>query len=129
MEGKVGIKINDRMAEVIQTLMNERTSLTAEDLQSITTDLGSGIVSPRTFKLLSAWNQQQKGPPLFSTINDVQALLPKLKNEETVCWHGLLIHSLIVILQENEELRKRREFLRMRQEERAYNKMIFGKEK
>ncbi len=87
MEGKIGIKINDRMAEVIQTLIlseNERTSLTASDLQSITTDRDCGIVSPRTFKLLSAWNQQQKGPPLFSAIDDVQALLPKLKSQEKV---------------------------------------------
>lgn len=86
MEGRVGIKLNDRMSQIVSSVLSSHTttnttSLTEEDINILRADRDRGVLSPRSFKLISHWNQQHQGPPLFSAIKEVKAELPKLKRD------------------------------------------------
>lgn len=111
-----GIKLSAETRQRLERLQ-QSSELSSEAQKDIEVDLQRGLLSSKTMKLMMT--QEASGKPVFVNTKDLSVVMNRAQNT--------VKKEEDVVTKQRKEARL--EYLKIKQEERVYNQMIYGKDR
>jgi hypothetical protein len=105
--------VNPELSVLMQKAIELTEELPEQEIASLSYDLKNEIISIKSLQIVYRINKSNLRQPLLKLLNGCNMVFPDHRQKP---------------MKENPELAKRREYLKMKQEEREYNKMVHGTE-